>query len=607
MFTAPIVSLPAGFLPGDTLPGFVLQQRATGSIADVAARGAYVNGQWTVMFTRSLTTLDPDADVQFDLSNATNLYAFSIAYLDNTGAAPPRSAAAAVMATQDTAPYTLGNTTSGADLQARRETPLDCSAFTGTPLVTTPANPAVVPSLTLQAAYDDANLYLCVRAPDPNGIADEQPEHWEFVGPESTDWERKPNAVNVMGGTPSAFDEDRIALWWNINAQDFATEGCLALCHDQRMQSRNPDGRADLWHWKAGTTNLAGLAQDQGLSADPALCPEHPCRQSDGADEALAQPNVRQVDTLMLPAFMAADDPGVNVRTLFADEVPADCFNCALAQPRAEFNDRLEFELTVTDDGGLSASDRVTVQIVESGGSDTDADGVSNAVEDQAANNGDGNNDGVVDRRQPHVTSLPNQVDGAYVTIESPSGSVLADVRALPNPSPGNAPPNTEFPLGFLSFVVQDITPGEAAVVTLYLPAGTAPNTYYKFGPTPGEPSPHWYEFLFDGATGADLAGDRVLLHLQDGERGDDDLTANGAIMDPGAVAIATTPPPPPPPSGGGGGGGGGGCAMRPGTRVDPTLLATLFLMLAYFGLRRTRRRGHKGPGDPPMCSGRQG
>jgi hypothetical protein len=231
--------------------------------------------------------------------------------------------------------------------------------------VTTPADPTVVPALTLQAAYDESHLYLCVRVPDPNGMADERPEQWAFLGPESTDWARKPNAVNVMGGTPEAFDEDRIALWWNITAQDFATEGCWALCHDQRMQSRNADGRADLWHWKAGTTNPAGLAQDEGLSADAALCPGHPCRQADGADEVIAQPNVRQVESLLLPAFSAADGPGVSVRALLADEVPADCFDCALAQSTAVFNDMLEFELTVTDNRGLSASDRVTVQIVE--------------------------------------------------------------------------------------------------------------------------------------------------------------------------------------------------------------------------------------------------
>jgi hypothetical protein len=359
------------------------------------------------------------------------------------------------------------------------------------------------------------------------------------------------------------------------------------------MQSRNPDGRADLWHWKAGTTNPAGFAQDQGLSADPALCPEQPCRQSDSAAEAITQPNAHRVDALILPAFIAADGPGVSLRALFADEVPSDCLDCALAQSAAVFADMLEFELTVTDDGGLSASDRVTVQIMETGGSDTDTDGVSNAVEDQAPNNGDGNNDGVADRRQPHVASLPNQVNGTYVTIESPSDSVLADVRAIPNPSPGNAPPNTEFPLGFFTFVVQDLTPGDAATVTLYLPPGTGPTTYYKFGPTPDNPSPHWYEFLFNAGTGAELAGDQVMLHLQDGQRGDDDLTENGAIMDPGAVAITTTPAPTPTPTPTptpSGGGGGGGCAMTPGARVDPTLLAALSLMVAYLGWRRTRR-----------------
>jgi hypothetical protein len=207
---------------------------------------------------------------------------------------------------------------------------------------------------------------------------------------------------------------------------------------------------------------------------------------------------------------------------------------------------------------------------------------VSNAVEDQAPHNGDGNSDGVVDRRQPHVTSLPNAA-GAYLTIEAPSGSALADVRAIPNPSPGNAPSNIAFPLGFLTFVVQGLTPGEAATVTLYLPPGTGPTTYYKFGPTPDDPSPHWYEFRFDATTGAEVAGDQVRLHLQDGQRGDDDLTENGAIMDPGAVAIATPPPPP----SSGDGGGGGGCAMTPGVRVDPTLVAAFSLIFIYLGWRR--------------------
>src|SRR5262249_26887773 len=155
-------------------------------------------------------TLDPDGDVQFNLTNPANLYLFSIAYLDNTGAAPPLSAATAVMATQDTTPYTLGNEASQADLRAKQETPTDCSAFTGTPLVTNPTDPAIVPHLTLRAAYDAQNFYLCVIAPDPNGVADVLKEHWEFLGPTSSDWEQKSAVENVMGGEPGKFDEDSI-------------------------------------------------------------------------------------------------------------------------------------------------------------------------------------------------------------------------------------------------------------------------------------------------------------------------------------------------------------------------------------------------------------
>jgi hypothetical protein len=64
--------------------------------------------------------------------------------------------------------------------------------------------------------------------------------------------------------------------------------------------------------------------------------------------------------------------------------------------------------------------------------------------------------------------------------------------------------------------------------------AGLA-DTYHKFGPTPASPVPHWYEFLYDGSTGAEFDGGRIILHFVDGGRGDDDLTANGRVTDIGA------------------------------------------------------------------------
>ena len=328
---------PQGFQPGDIIPGFVLTSNPSGSIGDVHAKGTYTagSGKWTVVFTRSLTTGFPEEDVQFNFTSSANLYHFSIAYLDNTGAAPPMSASAPVMLTQDITAYTLGNEASGADLEAKQETPSDCSEFTGAPLVTNPINPASVPQLTLMAAYDGTNFYLCVEAPDPNSVEDILKQHWEFIGPDKTDWERKQGVANVMGGEPGKFDEDRIAIWWDINAQGFETSGCFALCHDDRMRSNNTDGRADLWHWKAARTNTAGFADDQRLDPDISKCPITPCRQDDSATKKIASGNEQTVDSTKLPAFMAETDPSANALFLFEDEIPPDCSpeDCALAVP----------------------------------------------------------------------------------------------------------------------------------------------------------------------------------------------------------------------------------------------------------------------------------
>lgn len=328
-----------GFQTGDIIPGFVLSSMPSGSIADVRAKGTYIpnNSKWEVFFIRSLTTGFPEEDVQFDFTSPSNLYFFSIAYLDNTGAAPPISAATAVMFTQDTTAYTLGNESSGADLKAVMETPSDCSEFSGDSLVTKPNSPTV-PELTLRAAFDEENVYLCVEAPDPNDVEDNLKEHWEFLGPGDTDWERKPSVANVMSSISEQtgkFDEDRIAIWFDINAEGFETTGCTSLCHEERMQSQNQDGRADLWHWKAARTNTAGFAEDQRLNPDKAKCPNNPCRQTDSFTKPIEFKNLETVDSTDLPAFMAENDPGANVFFLFDDEVPSDCpvGDCDLAVP----------------------------------------------------------------------------------------------------------------------------------------------------------------------------------------------------------------------------------------------------------------------------------
>ncbi len=63
-------------------------------------------------------------------------------------------------------------------------------------------------------------------------------------------------------------------------------------------------------------------------------------------------------------------------------------------------------------------------------------------------------------------------------------------------------------------------------------------DTYWKFGPTPGNAVPHWYEFLWDGRTGAVINGNVVTLEFWDSERGDDVPAFDAMVIDQGGPGI---------------------------------------------------------------------
>ncbi|MBK7895268.1 MAG: DUF11 domain-containing protein [Anaerolineaceae bacterium] len=163
---------------------------------------------------------------------------------------------------------------------------------------------------------------------------------------------------------------------------------------------------------------------------------------------------------------------------------------------------------------------------------DNDGDGITDWDELNAPNHGDGNNDGIPDSVQPEVASVSNAVDGRSVTFATDPNFTLTNVQAVPNPSSGNTP-NDSFNYGFFSFELTDVPAGGSATVEVTLP-GSMIRGWWKYGRTPNNPTPHWYNFTFDGTTGAEINGNVITLHFVDGQRGDDDLTANGVIVDPG-------------------------------------------------------------------------
>jgi BNR/Asp-box repeat len=112
----------------------------------------------------------------------------------------------------------------------------------------------------------------------------------------------------------------------------------------------------------------------------------------------------------------------------------------------------------------------------------------------------------------------------------------LASVTVTGNhPDRATAPAGVLFSLGFYRITIASIEPGQAVTVSMTFPTGASPDRFYKYGPTADDATDHWYDFSFDGTTGAQFDGEVVTLFFVDGERGDSDLTADGVIVDPGA------------------------------------------------------------------------
>jgi hypothetical protein len=201
---------------------------------------------------------------------------------------------------------------------------------------------------------------------------------------------------------------------------------------------------------------------------------------------------------------------------------------------------------------------------------DSDGDGVSDQDEDAGPNGGDANGDGIPDKKQPNVVSAQTadgQNDVVFV-LEDPPGATLINCKATANPHPADCPSYVEFPYGFFEITIEGVGAGGRATIEVHLPAGGIQDTFYQYGPTPDDPTDHWYNFMLEPSTqtGAEIDDDVITLHFVDGQRGDHDLDGtNGTIHDPGGPGVMYSEETLIGPTGGGGGTTGGGSSSAIG------------------------------------------
>jgi hypothetical protein len=223
-----------------------------------------------------------------------------------------------------------------------------------------------------------------------------------------------------------------------------------------------------------------------------------------------------------------------------------------------------------------------------------DKDGVCSETEDLAPG-GDGDGDGTADREQENVVSILTSVGGSATFSASAgmnfeiagavnSNSALSWLKTSFTSPPGQS---VKFNNGMFIFLMTGTMNTAGETVTLYDRASTRPNRYYAYGKTPDDPTNHWYDFSYDGETGAEIMNDRIVLHFVDGKRGDEDLDpTNNSITHTGGQAVLTPIAPAEAQS--------GGCSITAKSsqawRAGDWALVSVFLVVLAIIRKRARR-----------------
>jgi len=134
----------------------------------------------------------------------------------------------------------------------------------------------------------------------------------------------------------------------------------------------------------------------------------------------------------------------------------------------------------------------------------------------------------------PSGTPVGSATGEGEVYLDSSAGAI-ENLATIPPDAMPEVPESLNPVYGFFSFNITGLSSGESVNIPLAFPENVPTGTeYWKYGPTPDDHTPHWYQIPI-----SDDDGDRIIIiTLTDGGIGDDDLAANGVIVDDGGPSL---------------------------------------------------------------------
>lgn len=171
--------------------------------------------------------------------------------------------------------------------------------------------------------------------------------------------------------------------------------------------------------------------------------------------------------------------------------------------------------------------------------SDSDSDGITNAVEDAGPNGGDANNDGTLDSLQDNVTSLVNGATGKRTVLEVSDVCTISSIDVLAESENADQDSTYNYPVGLMDFKLDCGTPGYTADIAQYYFDANDQNYIVRKYDTRNNS----YSTIEEATVTTETIGGKSVVkasyEIKDGGALDMDGIEDGNIVDPAGLAVA--------------------------------------------------------------------